>query len=68
MNLSVSTYAWQSFMLEIFLWQPASIRCVLLVARGPIDSFALVSDQDSCQPRGFGFIEMSNADAACARH
>jgi len=44
------------------------VRCVLLFAHGPIDSFALVSDQHSCQPHGFGFIEVSNADAACARH
>jgi RNA recognition motif-containing protein len=38
----------------------------LFAPHGTIESLALVSDRDSGQPRGFGFIEMSNADAARA--
>ena len=44
-----------------------SVRA-LFAPHGTIESLALVNDRDSGQPRGFGFIEMSNADAACARH
>ena len=42
-----------------------SVRA-LFAPHGTIESFALVSDRDSGQPRGFGFIEMSNADASRA--
>jgi RNA recognition motif-containing protein len=42
-----------------------SVRA-LFAPHGTIESLALVSDRDSGQPRGFGFIEMSNADAARA--
>jgi RNA recognition motif-containing protein len=42
-----------------------SVRA-LFAPHGTVESFALVTDRDSGQPRGFGFIEMSNADAARA--
>ncbi|HTY50729.1 MAG TPA: RNA-binding protein [Steroidobacteraceae bacterium] len=42
-----------------------SVRA-LFAPHGTVESLALVSDRDSGQPRGFGFIEMSNADAARA--
>jgi len=42
-----------------------SVRA-LFAPHGTIESLALVNDRDSGQPRGFGFIEMSNADASRA--
>lgn len=42
-----------------------SVRA-LFAPHGTVESFALVSDRDSGQPRGFGFIEMASADAARA--
>jgi RNA recognition motif-containing protein len=42
-----------------------SVRA-LFAPHGTIESLALVTDRDSGQPRGFGFIEMANADAARA--
>jgi RNA recognition motif-containing protein len=42
-----------------------SVRA-LFSPHGTIESLALVSDRDTGQPRGFGFIEMSNADATRA--
>ena len=33
---------------------------------GTIESLALITDRDTGRPRGFGFIEMSSADAARA--
>jgi len=33
---------------------------------GSVDKVALINDRDSGQPRGFGFVEMSSADAARA--
>jgi len=32
-------------------------------AHGNVESLSLVMDRETGQPRGFGFIEMSNADA-----
>ena len=31
---------------------------------GTVDSVSLITDRDTGQPRGFGFVEMSQADAA----
>jgi len=39
----------------------------LFAAHGTVDSVALISDRDTGQPRGFGFVEMtSNPEAARA--
>ena len=38
----------------------------LFAAHGTVLSCALPTDRDSGQPRGFGFVEMSEADAAKA--
>jgi RNA recognition motif-containing protein len=38
----------------------------LFAAHGTVESVAIISDRDTGQPRGFGFVEMSNADAARA--
>jgi RNA recognition motif-containing protein len=38
----------------------------LFAAHGTVESVALITDRDTGQPRGFGFVEMSNADAARA--
>src|ERR1044072_4087200 len=38
----------------------------MFAAHGTIDSLALVTDKMTGQPRGFGFIEMPNADASRA--
>jgi len=38
----------------------------LFAAHGTVETIALISDRDTGRPRGFGFIEMSNADAARA--
>jgi RNA recognition motif-containing protein len=42
-----------------------SVRA-LFEPHGAIDSLALINDRDTGRPRGFGFIEMSSADAAKA--
>ena len=42
-----------------------SVRA-LFAPHGAIDSLALINDRDTGRPRGFGFIEMPNADAARA--
>lgn len=42
-----------------------SVRA-LFSQHGAIDSLALITDRDTGNPRGFGFIEMANADAARA--
>ncbi len=42
-----------------------SVRA-LFTPHGTVETLSLVSDRDSGQPRGFGFIEMSNSDAARA--
>jgi RNA recognition motif-containing protein len=38
----------------------------LFAPHGPVESAHLISDRDTGRPRGFGFVEMSNADAARA--
>jgi len=43
----------------------AAVRA-LFTAHGTVESVALITDRDTGQPRGFGFVEMSNADAARA--
>ena len=40
----------------------ASVRA-LFAQHGTVDSVALISDRDTGQPRGFGFVEMSSSDA-----
>ena len=42
-----------------------SVR-TLFSAHGTVESVALITDRDTGQPRGFGFVEMSNADASRA--
>jgi len=39
-----------------------SVRA-LFAAHGTVEKIALVNDRDTGQPRGFGFVEMSSADA-----
>jgi RNA recognition motif-containing protein len=39
-----------------------SVRA-LFEPHGPIQSLALINDRDTGRPRGFGFVEMANADA-----
>jgi RNA recognition motif-containing protein len=38
----------------------------LFAAHGSVDKVALINDRDTGRPRGFGFVEMSNADASRA--
>jgi RNA recognition motif-containing protein len=38
----------------------------LFTPHGQIESLALINDRETGRPRGFGFIEMSNADATRA--
>ena len=35
----------------------------LFATHGTVEKVALVNDRDTGQPRGFGFVEMSSADA-----
>ena len=42
-----------------------SVRA-LFAPHGTIESLALITDRETGRPRGFGFIEMSGADAAKA--
>jgi len=42
-----------------------SVRA-LFAPHGTVESLALINDRDTGRPRGFGFIEMSSADAARA--
>jgi RNA recognition motif-containing protein len=48
-----------------FTADEASVRD-LFATHGTVESVALVTDRDTGQPRGFGFVQMSNADAARA--
>jgi len=48
-----------------FTADEAAVR-TLFSTHGTVESVALISDRDTGQPRGFGFVEMSNADAARA--
>jgi RNA recognition motif-containing protein len=38
----------------------------LFAPHGTVEKIALISDRDTGRPRGFAFVEMSNADAARA--
>jgi RNA recognition motif-containing protein len=38
----------------------------LFSAHGTVEKVSLITDRDTGRPRGFGFVEMSNADAARA--
>ncbi|HZF26716.1 MAG TPA: RNA-binding protein [Steroidobacteraceae bacterium] len=42
-----------------------SVRA-LFAAHGTVETVALINDRDTGRPRGFGFVEMANADAARA--
>jgi RNA recognition motif-containing protein len=42
-----------------------SVRA-LFSKHGTVEKVALITDRDTGRPRGFGFVEMSNADAARA--
>jgi RNA recognition motif-containing protein len=43
----------------------AEVRA-LFAQYGTVESLSLITDRDTGRPRGFGFVEMSNADAARA--
>lgn len=38
----------------------------LFAAHGTVEKVSLITDRDTGRPRGFGFVEMSNADASRA--
>jgi RNA recognition motif-containing protein len=38
----------------------------LFAPHGAVEKLSLINDRDTGQPRGFGFVEMSNADASRA--
>src|ERR1700743_2446683 len=42
-----------------------SVRA-LFAKHGTVEKVSLITDRDTGRPRGFGFVEMSNADAARA--
>jgi len=42
-----------------------SVR-TLFATHGTVEKVSLITDRDTGRPRGFGFVEMSNADAARA--
>jgi hypothetical protein len=42
-----------------------SVR-TLFAQHGTVEKVSLISDRDSGRPRGFGFVEMANADASRA--
>lgn len=42
-----------------------SVRA-LFAEHGTVEKLSLITDRETGRPRGFGFIEMSNADAARA--
>jgi len=42
-----------------------SVR-TLFSAHGSVDKVSLINDRETGRPRGFGFVEMSSADAARA--
>jgi RNA recognition motif-containing protein len=43
----------------------AEVRA-LFAQYGTVESLSLITDRDTGRPRGFGFVEMSSADAARA--
>jgi RNA recognition motif-containing protein len=42
-----------------------SVR-TLFTLHGTVEKVALITDRDTGRPRGFGFVEMANADASRA--
>lgn len=42
-----------------------SVRA-LFAPHGTVEKLSLITDRDTGRPRGFGFVEMSNAEAARA--
>jgi RNA recognition motif-containing protein len=38
----------------------------LFATHGAVEKVSLITDRDTGQPRGFGFVEMSNSDASRA--
>ena len=48
-----------------FTADEAAVRA-LFSTDGTVESVALITDRETGQPRGFGFVEMSNSDAARA--
>ena len=38
----------------------------LFASHGTVEKLSLINDRETGQPRGFGFVEMSSADAARA--
>lgn len=38
----------------------------LFAPHGTVETLSLINDRDTGRPRGFGFVEMSNADATRA--
>jgi RNA recognition motif-containing protein len=42
-----------------------SVRALFAV-HGSVEKVSLITDRDTGRPRGFGFVEMSNADASRA--
>lgn len=38
----------------------------LFTSHGTVEKVSLITDRDTGRPRGFGFVEMSNADASRA--
>ena len=38
----------------------------LFAPHGSVEKVSLINDRDTGRPRGFGFVEMSNADASRA--
>jgi RNA recognition motif-containing protein len=43
-----------------------SVRA-LFAPHGTVEKLSIITDRDSGRPRGFGFVEMSNADASRAQ-
>lgn len=43
----------------------SSVR-TLFAAHGTVETVALITDRDTGRPRGFGFVEVSSADASRA--
>ena len=43
----------------------AGVRA-LFAKHGTVETVSLITDRDTGRPRGFGFVEMSNADASRA--
>lgn len=48
-----------------FTADESSVRA-LFSQHGSVESIALITDRDTGRPRGFGFVEMSKAEAARA--